>query len=52
MAGETKATVQELCRVLLGCMGGAFLESATHLSVEEYKKLESLLERCRDGENR
>ena len=46
VTGDSKATVQELCRVLLDCMGGGFLESAAHLSVEDHKKLEQLLEHC------
>lgn len=45
--GETKATLLELCRVMSGCMGAGFLESAAHLSLEERKKLEDLLEQCR-----
>lgn len=42
--GEAKATLQELCRVLLECMGPALVDSASHLSVENHKKLEDLLE--------
>ena len=44
VTGETRATLQELCRVLVHCMGEGFLESAAHLSVESRKKLEDLLE--------
>ena len=52
VTGETKVTLQELCAVLQGCMGSSFLESAGHLSVEEHRKLEALLEQSGERENR
>lgn len=52
VTGETKVTLQQLCAVLQGCMGAGFLESAGHLSVEERRKLEALLEQSGERENR
>lgn len=42
--GEAKAALQELCRVLLESMGPGFLDNAAHLSIEDRKKLDNLLE--------
>lgn len=44
LTGEAKATLQGLCKVLLDCMGQGFIDSASHLSVEDQRKFESLLE--------
>lgn len=44
VTGEAKIALQDLCRVLLDCMGQGFIDSATHLSMEDRKKLDDLLE--------
>ncbi len=52
VTGEAKATLQDLCKVLLDCMGQGFIDSAAHLSVEDRRKFEALLERWIDGGSR
>ena len=48
VTGEAKATLQNLCKVLLECMGQGFVDSASHLSVEDHRKFEALLEHWTD----
>ena len=47
VTGEARATLQELCRVLLEYMGPSFVNSSSHLSVENQKKFEELLDNIR-----
>ncbi len=44
MKGEARLALQELCRVLQECMQQGFLDSASHLSVEDNMKLKELLD--------
>ena len=44
ITGELKVTLQNLCMVLLKCIGPGFVQNATHLSEEDHKKLEKLTE--------
>ena len=44
VTGEAKTALQDLCRALLDCMGQGFIDSAAHLSMENRKKFDDLLE--------